>query len=318
MSINVPTLFLPAADRGLLRLTGADRVTFLHNMTTADVKALAPGHGLSAAIVNQRGQVLDWVGVHADDDALWVSTGPGRTPDVLAWLDKYLITEDVTIADESAAQVRFFVTGRDAEAVIGVVPWTLGGTALGGRPVRVLGVQGWGGPGYLVEADPADAEAVADALAAAGVRSPGRDEREYWRVAAGVPAVGHELKEKTNPWEARLDASVSLAKGCYLGQEVVARLQAYDKVQRLLVGLELDRPSAIGPGDALYLPGADLAKDRPAGEITSFADSPDGGRMVALALVKRDVALAGGELGGVGWRGDGFSARISDRWFWAP
>lgn len=316
MSLAVPTLLTAVPAHGLLRLTGADRSAFLHNLTTADVKGLAPGRGLPAVIVNQRAQVLDWVGVHADDDALWVATGPCRAAEVLAWLDKYLITEDVAITDESAAQRRFFVTGRDAAAAVGVAPWTVCGTAIGGRPVRVLGAQGWGGPGYLLEAAPADAEGVVDALTAAGARSPDAPELEYWRVAAGVPAVGHELTAHTNPWEARLDAAISLAKGCYLGQEVVARLQAYDKVQRLLVGVEVPAGVTLAAGDAVLAPD-DPAGERPLGALTSVAAAPDGPPAV-LALVKRTGAEPGTGVMVRNAGGEKISANLADRWFWAP
>lgn len=316
MAMTFPTVAFLAPDRGVLRVAGADRVAFLHNMTTADVKGLAPGHGMPGAIVNQKGQVLDWVGIHADDDALWVVTSLPRLGEVAAWLDKYVITEDVAIADHTTEATRFFLTGPGAEALAGVAPWTVAGTALAGLPVRVLGAPGWGGPGYLLEAAPGDAAAVADALAAAGAADPGPEARAWLRVATGVPTAGHELTERTNPWEARLDAAVSLAKGCYLGQEVVARLQAYDKVQRLLVGLDLPEGAVVAPGDALLDP-ADPDGARPLGEVTSVAPGTDGPAAV-LGFVKRAAATPGTGVMVRGADGTKISATVGDRWFWAP
>ena len=316
MIIQVPTFHLPAQGHGLVRLTGADRATFLHNLTTADVKGLAPGQSRPAAIVNQRGQVIDWVGLHADDDALWVTTSPGRTVEVLAWLDRYLITEDVAIVDESASAAPLFVSGAGAADVVGLPPWSHGGGAIGGLPVRVLGVPGWGGPGYLVLPEPGDAEAIAAALTAAGAPALDGAARAYWRVAAGVPEAGRELTERTNPWEARLDDAVSLAKGCYLGQEVIARLRTYDKVQRLLVGLDVPAGAAILPGSPLRDP-ADPGAERPLGEITSVALDPGGGPPAVLGLVKRAAAEAGTPLIVQTADGGEVTGKIADRWFWS-
>lgn len=297
------TYFAPAPERGLLRLTGRDRVAFLHNMTTSHVKRLQPGQGQPAAIVDQRAQVLDWGGVHVDPDgeSLWITTAAGRSADVAAWLDKYLITEDVAIANLAAEQPLTFLTGPGAEAIMAqatgvpTAPWTMTHATVAGQPVRVFGTTGFGGPGYLLAAEPQAQDAVATALAAAGAVPAEPETLETARVAAGVPAFGGELGGRTNPWEARLDGAIALDKGCYLGQEVVARLQAYDKVQRLLVGLDVVAGAAIAPGTPLFPAEApaDGTAARPVGEVTSVATGRPGEPPAVLALVKRSHAAAG-------------------------
>lgn len=225
----------------IIQVAGTDRVGFMHNMTTADVKRLAVGTACPAAIVNQKGQVLDWGTLHAEPDALFFVTGPGRGDATLAWLERYLITEDVQLSDATAEAARYLPAPLTA----------------------------------------------------------------YERVLAGMPAFGHELTERTNPWEARLDAAVSLHKGCYLGQEVVARLRAYDKVQRLLVGLEV-LEGVCRAGDALHVEG----EERAIGEVTSVIE---GQPTAVLGFVKRAHAVPGRQVHGVDGK---FFATVVDRPFW--
>jgi hypothetical protein len=124
---------------------------------------------------------------------------------------------------------------------------------------------------------------LASAVEAEGGASIGREVTEAWRVLRGFPIGNHELTEEHNPLEAGLSAAVSFRKGCYVGQEVVARLNTYDKVSRQLVGI------ALAEGSAIPEPGTPLFKGEwPVGEITSAVLPPAWRGPVALAYVKRD------------------------------
>ncbi|MDB5096736.1 MAG: folate-binding protein YgfZ [Cyanobacteria bacterium RYN_339] len=238
-------------DRARIRLTGADRAAFLHNMTTNDIKGLAPGAACQAVVVNQRAGILDWVTVEAGADEHWVTGSPGKAAELMAWLDRYLITEDVQLEDHT-----------------GEMPvWTLsdGRFALGAKPE--------------------------------GAREVTADEFEAWRLAEGLPCVGKDLTDARNPWEGRLDGSVSLAKGCYLGQEIVARLNAYDKVQRYLVGLR----GAIAEGEKLF------DADREVGYVSSVHGE------IGLGFAKAAHAAAGTRL----TTASGQVVTVEDRPFWA-
>jgi folate-binding protein YgfZ len=255
-------------ERALIRLTGGDRAAFLHNMTTNDVKGLAPGQGCPAVVVNQRGLILDWVGVYAGAEEHWVIGSPGKAAELMAWFDKYLITEDVALED------------RSQDLWLGPGP---GGFDHDGKAFGTYGVDG---PGAFYLEKPA-------------AREVATDDWEALRVQAGLPLVGKELTEQRNPWEGRLDESISLAKGCYLGQEIVARLNAYDKVQRYMVGLAWE--TAPAEGEKLFL------EDKEVGYVSSVQPK------IGLGFAKGAQAQPGMRL----QTASGISMTVEDRPFWA-
>jgi folate-binding protein YgfZ len=288
-------VILPRLERSPIRITGTDRAAFLHNMTTADIKRLGPGEGRSAAIVNQRGCILDWVDIYTSAEAHWLITGDGRAEADLAWLERYLITEDVQIEDRSQTLGVLYMTGPSAQAelekfVPGVANMLAHGAldaSIADIRLHIFGTHGLYGNGYYLMAAKADLGVLEQAI---GVRAIGETAYEILRVEAGLPALGHELIETRNPWEARLDESVSLDKGCYLGQEIVARLNAYNKVQRYLVGLQWELGAFPVLGTPLF------EGDREVGQLTSMATPPGAEHAIGLGFVKAAQAQAGRHL----------------------
>ncbi|MFN3431526.1 MAG: hypothetical protein ACK46X_16435, partial [Candidatus Sericytochromatia bacterium] len=290
------TVFMDRPSWGRVRVTGADRATFLHNLTTNDVKGLAPGQGCSAVVINQRAQILDHVDVYALADAFFVITGPNKAAETLAWWDRYLITEQVELKDETDGSWLIYMTGPTATDLVGgLVPGAgeladfghVEGT-VGGVPVRVLRTQGVHGNGYHLVSAEADAPPVRRALVGAGAIAIDDEAFEVLRAEWGYPLVGRELTENNNPWEARLDGSVSLNKGCYLGQEVVARLNTYNKVQRYLVGLRLPDDQLPDAAPRLF-----DAEDKEVGFLTTAVTPPGEPRAIALGFVKGAYAAEG-------------------------
>lgn len=288
-------VLLERSDWGRVRVAGADRATFLHNMTTQDIKGLTPGQGASAVVINQRAQILDHVDVYATPDSFFVITGPGKAESTLAWWDRYLITEDVQLSDLTADTCLFYITGAKAAELLGAVlpeAQNLGefryveGNFVG-VPVRLVSTYGLFGPGFHLVGEASGRDALLAHLTSAGLTPISEAAFEVLRVEAGLPMVGRELTEQQNPWEARLDQSLSLSKGCYLGQEIVARLNTYDKVQRYLVGLAL--PGKDVPDAAPKL----VADDKEIGFVTSAVVPPEGDHAVALGYVKGAYAQPG-------------------------
>jgi folate-binding protein YgfZ len=271
---------------GLARLhvAGSDRHTFLHNMTTANIRALAPGSGTAAAVVNQRGVLIDWGWVHAAAEAHAFIGHAVRQAQLLAWLDRYVITEDVTLEARVFAGGGLLVAGAGGEAALAAamkVP--LAGLTQATSGDRAAWRVGGGAiPRWLVEGP--SLEELSEALSAAGVPVADRAAWEAWRVAAGLPAPDSEADDRANPWELGLDDAIALDKGCYLGQEVVARLRTYGKVQRRLAVLIPAAPG-LRPGQPLVASDhADAAP--PLGTLTSVADDPT---PRALALIRRSA-----------------------------
>ena len=289
--------------RGLLEVRGDDRVRWLDGMISGDVQALeaaGSGSGCYATMLTNRGAIVADVHVVRWDDAFWLETLRSGLPHLKETLERYVIADDVELVDRSADHAVLGLEGPAAMAVFGraagrgetALPashWAR--TRIDGREVVAAAFGGSGEPALQLRMAPGDrakVEASLDAAAPGGRLVRGDLEAlEVLRVEAGIPALGRELDEEVLPPEARLDHAVSTTKGCYVGQEIVARLRSRGRVNHLLVGLRLDLPAAGGAAPDV---GADVvAGGRTTGEITSVVCSPSQG-WVALGYVRREHA----------------------------
>lgn len=299
-----------AARCGVLRVTGADRQSFLHSYTTREIQKLTAGTGCTTAVSTWKGTVLDVARVIVrPDDVLLVSTF-GRQALVKKALEKFLVMVDVRIADESDSWRWIEATGPAAlDLAPQLADLPLNAHRADGRPdLEAIAVRIWGplrdGVGWLVAASLAE-DWRADRLAR-GATPISPEAQELLRIASGAPRFGQDMDEETNVWEARLDASVSMDKGCYLGQEVVARLYNYQKVQRYLMGVQ----SAEGDPPPV---GAEVrSDDHVAGKLTSVARDPQGGWQ-GLTMVGKAFATPGRTVQVGDARG-----QLVDRPYWRP
>ncbi len=299
--------FADLSDSGWLRLSGRDRLDLLHRLSTNDLRGLAPGQGTATVLTSPTGRVMALLTVYAGEEEAYVRTHPGQAAGVARYLNSMIFwQDDVTVADLSAETAQFGVYGPLAaerlsglaSALPGVIgeetgfsekpglsPW--GRATLGGSNVTLhrggsLEVQAW----TIIAPRPA-ADAVRAALETVAVElSP--EVLEVLRVEAGLPAWGHELSEQVTPLETGLLSAISFTKGCYTGQEVIARQVNYDKVTRNLVGLLLDEAAAGRVRD-----GAAIAGPGRGGFIGSVVFSPGLGRPIALAVIPRELARPG-------------------------
>ncbi|MFG0316216.1 MAG: YgfZ/GcvT domain-containing protein [Planctomycetota bacterium JB042] len=292
----------PGAD--LLLLTGEDRVDLLQRISANDVKALTPGTWHWNCLTTAKGRLVDRVRILASDDSLLLLGTAGRGGAIEAWLDQYTITEDVQVEDVSGdLQLLHLVGPRAIEIArrfLDVDPRSLpaGGLAeatAAGDAVTVLRTEGnLADPGVLLVVPANDVDAVRGVAADAGATPLSAEAWDAVRVTVGLPRVGVDVTEDHHPLEAGLWDGVSFDKGCYVGQEVLARLRNYDKIQRRLVTL------ALG-GEAE--PGAELFADgKPVGTLTTVVSSPWLDAPRALGYVKTrtiqaEAALTVGEGG---------------------
>ena len=280
--------FTDRSDCGRLRITGADALDLLNRLTTNKLETLPDGTACSTVLTNGDARVLDHLRLAAVDSGMWCPTSPGRAEDVAEWIDLYTFGEDITVVDESCKTTQFTVLGPlAAEAIAGAgfpVP-SLDGVLAQDGTVMVASPFGEH-PAYDVLLPVTEAERVKAALSAFAPEVDA-DTFEAYRIAQGVPAYGAEFGAFNNPLEARLLGSISDDKGCYTGQEVIARLQTYRKVQRLLMSFTSDAP--VVPGDTL-----ETEDGSPAGVVTSACAV--GGSTLGLALVAAKHALVGSSL----------------------
>ena len=258
---------------GIIDLRGEDRVRFLHGMVSNDIEKLAAGQGCHAAMLTTKGKLLADFVVLAEPERLRVLLDVSLLDKICAHLEKHIIMDDVEV--EAAATPAVGVYGDDAAATIGVAE--LPNYHFAGNAVRTpeLGV-----PGYWI-------------LGGADIAGTPMDdaECEERRIEAGTPRYGVDMGEDRLPIEAGINDAVSFEKGCYLGQEVIARATNLGHINRRLVGLVLD-------GDAPADAGAKLssASKPDAGWITSSARSRRLGKTLALAYVHRTLWAPGTKL----------------------
>ena len=277
--------------RGVITVRGDDRARWLDGMLSCNVKRLAPGGGAHGLLLTPQGRIVSELHLLHRGDELWLETETAAIAGVIERLLKYVIADDVALADASANWARIALEGAGAHelfaALGGVLPPVEHGVtalAIAGAEVIAARYGFTGAPALQLFAPRASEEAVLRALVAAGARLASEELFDRLRIEAGTPWLGAELDESVLPAEARLDGiAVALDKGCYTGQEVVARMRSRGRHSHLLVGLRFS-------GAALPAPRTALASERgEAGSITSCAHSP---RFGAIGLGYVQAALA--------------------------
>lgn len=304
--------FYDHSHAGRLRAEGDDALDLLNRLSTNRVDNLPPGHGAPTILTNDRGRILDLLLVVNTGPYALLLTGPGSPPAVIAWLDKYTIMEDLTLTDITADTAQFTLCGPTAGQLIAaagladsskletIPPYAALTADIDGQEIMLIhnpiaDLPAWD----LLLGDNSAAPAVWETLTAAGFIPMGPNAWDALLVSKGIPRYGRELGDDFNPLEAGLIGAIDFAKGCYIGQEVIARLDTYQKVQKHLALLRFpvnaQAASGAEPTAALQAAvGAELTDgSRKVGQITSLAAQPDTGEMMALAYIRAAHAQPG-------------------------
>jgi folate-binding protein YgfZ len=294
------------ASRAVIEVAGADRVRWLDGMISADVRALGTGQGAWGLLLTRQGRVVADLHVLVREESLWLELESSIAETVQKRLESYVIADDVTLRDGSAAWARLALEGPSAQSVLEAAAgspvtlapgaWCTLTIAAGGVIVAAYGFTGRSA--FQLFAPPEAEAGVVRALVAGGAVEASSDSLECLRIESGLPRVGFELDETVLPAEAGLEAAISETKGCYTGQEVVTRMRTRGRVAHRLVGLRFEAAS-------LPPRGAEIAQDGSRiGQVTSTVLSPAEGP-IGLGYVKSAAATAGSEV-----EVDGASARI--------
>lgn len=297
---NVNTSYLQARESaaflrhasGYLEISGADRAAFLQRQTTNDVRLLQPGRALATVLTSPTAHILDLLWLLVERETIAAITLPGRGPATARFLrGRIFFMDRVVVRDASAEAAVFELVGPRAPQIlerVGEMCWPAAGEvssgACAGAPMRAIGGAGLTGLGCLLLIASDHASAVEDALQQAGATPLTIESYEALRIEAGRPGAAGELVEEYIPLEVGLRDAIADNKGCYTGQEVIARQITYDKVARSLVGLRADQPLAAGAPV--------MVNGRRAGAVTSAAISPRLGP-VALAVLRRPLPQPG-------------------------
>jgi tRNA-modifying protein YgfZ len=277
---------------GFLSLEGPDIPDFLNRLSTNDLRGLEEGKLRATVLTNEKGRVIDLVIVLNMGGHILLLSSEGHSQGVKSWLEKYIIMEDIIVRDLTSSYKRISLIGPHAASILsasfGADPagleqgsfcsWEKGGVTLYRNPE-------WPVPLFDLVGAPEKIDAAVRNLA---IRSneqgtpPEVSPRaiEILRVESGVPRFDSEINDRINPLEAGLGRFVSFTKGCYIGQEVIARLDTYKKLQKSLRGFLFPRSS----GD--LSPGVVSSRGVAVGWTTSHIVSCALGKQLALGYLR--------------------------------
>lgn len=278
---------LDRSDRGKLLVTGSEAAEYLQGQLTNDIEALTPGEGGYAVLLDRKGHMqADMRVLAVDEEKIWIDTEPEALAAAKRHLEMYKIGRDADVVDAGAERAIVSLIGPRSADLAGSPPLPENShaeIAVDGIKCPAIGTAL--GIDLIPHAD--DRERLIAALDAAGAPEVTPEAVEILRIEVGIPRFGSEMDTATMPAEAGIvERAVSFTKGCYIGQETVARLHYKGKPNRHLRGLRLSAPAA--PGTALWL------DEKEVGKLGGSCVSPVHGP-IALAIVRRE-AEPGAEL----------------------
>ncbi len=278
---------------GLLKISGEDRLRYLHNQSTNDINRLQPGKGCDTVFVTSTGRTIDLATVYVTEDAVLVLVSPNRRQQLMEWIDRFIFPMDrVELADISEENAVFTLIGPKSAPLLkqlgveDILAQPEGSHALvhlGDAIARLAVGSGLAIPGYTLIVPVEGAAEVWSKLTATGATPTGDRVWEQLRIQQGRPAADRELTEDYNPLEAGLWKAISFEKGCYIGQETIARLNTYKGVKQRLWGVRLGAP--VEPGTAVTVEGSKV------GTLTSYTETAQ--EPLGLAYVRAKAGGAG-------------------------
>lgn len=285
---------LDMSFRGVIELTGRDRLRWLNGQVTNDAKDLKPGEGKLAAVLNVKGHILADLAVYGLSDAVWIDLNRDRAQIVRETFDRYIVADDVVAEDASDRYAHLMVVGREArrfmaevvgEGAADLPVWHHAEARLGDLQARVIATRWLGMPGFDVVV-PADAAGrLWEALVRFGsdrVHPVGMSPLNCLRVEAGWPWYGVDFDDSNLLMESLTPDHVSFTKGCYIGQEVVVRVEHQGHLNKKLTGL-------LVLGEIVPSVKADiLSGERKVGTVTSATFSPPLKRVIAFGYIRRE------------------------------
>ncbi|MBD1995645.1 folate-binding protein YgfZ [Leptolyngbya sp. FACHB-541] len=278
---------------GRILVSGDDRIRFLHNQTTNDFNRLQPGQGCDTVFVTSTGRTVDLVTAYALEDAVLLLTSPNRRKYLIEWMDRFIFFADkVDLKDITDTTAAFSLLGNESDALLQKLGLdeaiaqphaTHHLVNLAGIETRIATGSGLATPGYTLIVNAEQSAALWQQLTEAGAVPLGEQTWERLRIEQGRPMPNSELTEDYNPLEAGLWRTISFSKGCYIGQETIARLDTYKGVKQQLWGVRLSQSAT--PGEPLLL------GEEKVGKLTSLIETEQG--LLGLAYVRTKAGGAG-------------------------
>ncbi len=285
--LQTETVWFDMNRFGRLIVSGSDALDLLNRLSTNNMESLEPGRGASTVLTTNKGRIIDLLHILHRGDDLLALTSPGTQLKVAEWIDFYTFIEDVSVEDVSeTTSERLFIGGQVADLLSergcldGRLTNNLDHARSDDSDSEIIVARHDVGqlPAYRV------IDMAGRDLPDFGLRELDESEFHALRVEQAIAAYPWEMNEDRNPLEANLKPHISFNKGCYIGQEVVARLNTYDRVQRFMCRLDLDDGVVVEPGAQI------VVDDSVVGEVTTSAPS------MALAFLRKRFYEDGGEV----------------------
>lgn len=295
-------VFVDRSNLGMLKITGETRLDLIDRMSTQKVKQLKSGEGTATILTTDIGRIIDRILVYASSDTAYVLTGENNADNIARYLMRYVFfNDDFHVQDISDETAIFGVYGPKAKEKLATAKFVSAATPElprhHWRQVEVTGLTVYlhrtdpvAGDGYFVMCQQDDKEALQQHLLDNGLMLADEAVFELLRIESRLPRFGHELTNDYIPLEANLWDDVSFNKGCYIGQEIIARLESRGRLAKRLVQLRPSQPVEAG---------TDIRTDgKKAGVVTSTAVGPDGplvlGFVKTAVLAKDNPSLSAG------------------------
>jgi hypothetical protein len=277
---------------GRIDVSDSDRLSFLHNQSTQDFKTRKPGEGCDTVFVTSTARTIDLATAYILENSVLLLVSPGMTDKIMQFLDRYIFFADkVKLANVTEQTAAFSLFGPQSHAaleklgaseIIGKSYGSHQVFQIGGQDVRVAVGSGLAIAGYTLMTTADQKEALQTVLGEVGAKMIRDRAWDFLRIEQGRPMPGSELTDDYNPLEAGLWHAISFNKGCYIGQETIARLDTYKGVKQQLWGVKLSAPAE--PGTVVMM------GDEKVGTLTSVADG------IGLAYIRTKAGGAGLEV----------------------
>ena len=281
------------SHRGKIRVSGKDRTKFLQNILSQDINKLTPGTGGHATLLNTKGHMLAYMRIYSDEDSFLIDTEPGETDKLIQILNRYLFREDVKIEDATLKYGLLTVQGPNSREII----CRISGTdikemeecshvnlTINNINCRIARTTYTGEEGYSIYAPWDSIHGVWETMGGSEITPFGHNAFETLRIEAGIPLYSIDMDEDTIPIEANLDHAISYTKGCYVGQETIARIKFKGHVNRTLTGFSIEGDIIPVKNDRIYTVTENTEHD--IGVITSACFSPTLNKSIAIGYLR--------------------------------
>ena len=296
---------------GRLKITGSDGIDLIDRLSTNKIRDLTNTQGMYTVLTSNKGRILDLLFVLKLESHLLLLTGYNNQSEVINWINYYTFMEDVVVVDETKDTVLFTLVGPHAIKLLNdqasqrialLEQYESVFANIDGTDVLICRTDSINTESYDIVAPLAQGKQIWNRLATRiselKLKPMSLEALEILRVEQGMPMHGKELTDEFNPLEANLKKFISFNKGCYIGQEVITRLDTYNKVKKNLVGLS--GINSEPPDEGTFI----LSDDKKVGQITSATKSPQDHIWIGLGYVRKQYSEPGTSLAMVNKDGD--------------